>query len=168
MTESEILSNAIQAAQAATAILSLFFAIVSAYVVGLYLFLHKAPLGLRLLTFLLFTISMVALGMLAFNLQYLGEGMHRAWVNLPQKSTGLDVLGPPIIARSLFLDGRAAAFWGRMVYGGRRVPRPRLSDLHLPLAAFALPDALRITGCRHQSSCLLCRLRWSTASLRNG
>jgi hypothetical protein len=111
MTESEILSNAIQAAQAATAILSLFFAIVSAYVVGLYLFLHKAPFGLRLLTFLLFTISMVALGMLAFNLQYLGEGMHRAWVNLPQKSTGLNVLGPPIIARSLFLDGRAAAFW---------------------------------------------------------
>ncbi len=118
MTESEILSNAIQASQAATAILSLFFAIVSAYIVGLYLFLHKAPLGLRLMAFALLTVSMVALGMLALNIQHVGEGMHNAWMKLPQKSTGLDMLGPPIVVQSLFLDGRVASAWTGWILDG--------------------------------------------------
>lgn len=118
MTEAEILANAIQAGQAATAILSLFFAIVSAYIVGLYLFLHKAPFGLRLMAFVLLTISMLAMGALAWNMQYMGEGMHNAWLKLPQKSTGLDVLGPPIVVESIFLDGRMAAAWAGWVLDG--------------------------------------------------
>ncbi len=118
MTEAEILANAIQAGQAATAILSLFFAIVSAYIVGLYLFLHKAPFGLKLMAFCLLSISFGALGALALNLQYLGEGLHNAWLKLPQKSTGLDVLGPPIVVRSLFLDGRVASAWTGWILDG--------------------------------------------------
>jgi hypothetical protein len=118
MTEAEILANAIQGAQAATAIYSLFFAIVSAYIVGLYLFLNKAPSGLRVIAFVLLTVSFAALGGLALNLQHLGEGMHNAWVKLPQKSTGMDVLGPPIIVQSIFLDGRVAAARAAWVLGG--------------------------------------------------
>jgi hypothetical protein len=118
MTEAEILANAIQGAQAATAIYSLFFAIVSAYIVGLYLFLNKAPSGLRLIAFVLLTVSFAVLGGLALNLQHLGEGMHNAWVKLPQKSTGMDVLGPPIIVQSIFLDGRVAAARAAWVLGG--------------------------------------------------
>ncbi|MGA7324664.1 MAG: hypothetical protein WBX25_09330 [Rhodomicrobium sp.] len=118
MTEAEILGSAIQAAQAAAAIFSLFLAIVSAYIVGLYLFLHKAPFGLRFPAFILLTISFAALGALALNMQYLGEGMHTAWLKLPQKATGMDLLGPPIIVRSLFLDGRLAAAWSAWLLGG--------------------------------------------------
>ena len=41
MTEAEILSNAIQAAQATAAIFSLFLTIVSAYIAALYFFLNR-------------------------------------------------------------------------------------------------------------------------------
>ncbi len=118
MTESEILGSAIQAAQASAAIFSLFFAIVSAYIAGLYLFLHRAPFGLRFIAFALVTMSFAVIGALALNMQYLGEGMHSAWLKLPVKSSGMDVLGPPIIVRSLFLDGRVAASWGAWILGG--------------------------------------------------
>jgi hypothetical protein len=118
MTEAEILSNAIQGAQAATAIFSVFFAIVSAYIVGLYLFLNKAPAGLRFIAFVLLTISFAVIGGLALNMQHLGEGMHNAWLKLPQRSTGMDVLGPPIIVQSIFLDGRIAAARAAWVLGG--------------------------------------------------
>jgi hypothetical protein len=118
MTESEILGSALQAAQASAAIFSLFFAIVSAYIAGLYLFLHAAPFSLRFIAFLLLSMSFAVIGGLALNMQYLGEGMHTAWLKLPQKATGMDVLGPPIIVRSLFLDGRVAASWGAWLLGG--------------------------------------------------
>ncbi|MBI4725103.1 MAG: hypothetical protein HY765_09025, partial [Rhodomicrobium sp.] len=64
------------------------------------------------------TISFAVLGALALNMQYVGEGMHTAWLRLPQKSTGMDVLGPPIIVRSLFLDGRVVAAWAAWLLGG--------------------------------------------------
>src|ERR1700722_12128613 len=111
MSESEILQSGIQAAQASAAIFSIFITIVTAYIVGLYLFLNVAPLGLRLIAFFLFSISLLALGALAYNMQYLGEGMHTAWQRLPQHTTGMETLGPPLIVRSVFLDGRIAASW---------------------------------------------------------
>jgi hypothetical protein len=118
MSEAEILSSAIQAAQATAAIFSLFLTIVSAYIAALYFFLCRAPAGLRLTAFALLSIAFAALGALAMNMQYLGEGMHTAWLKLPQKSTGMDVLGPPIMVRSLFLDGRLAAAWAAWLLGG--------------------------------------------------
>ncbi len=117
MTEAEILSNAIQAAQATAAIFSLFLTIVSAYIAALYFFLNRAPC-LRTMAFVLLSIAFVALGALAVNMQYLGEGLHTAWLKLPQKATGMEVLGPPIVVRSLFLDGREAAYWAAWSLGG--------------------------------------------------
>jgi hypothetical protein len=117
MTEAEILSNAIQAAQATAAIFSLFLTIVSAYIAALYFFLCRAPC-LRTMAFALLSIAFVALGALALNMQYLGEGLHTAWLKLPRKATGMDVLGPPIVVRSLFLNGREAASWAAWALGG--------------------------------------------------
>ena len=117
MTESEILSNAIQAAQATAAIFSLFLTIVSAYIAALYFFLCRA-VCLRSMAFVLLSIAFLALGALALNMQYLGEGLHAAWLKLPQKATGMEVLGPPIVVRSLFLDGREAAYWAAWSLGG--------------------------------------------------
>jgi hypothetical protein len=105
MTENEILQNAIQAAQAATSLFGVFLTIVSAYVVGLYLFLNRAGLSLRLFAFFLLSLSLAALALLAWNLQYLGEGMHEAWSRLPEKMTGMDTLGPPLIVRNAFMKG---------------------------------------------------------------
>lgn len=60
---------------------------------------------------------MVTLGSLAYNLQYLGEGMHVAWQQLPNKATGMDSLGPPLLVRWFFLDGRELASLISWVFG---------------------------------------------------
>jgi hypothetical protein len=109
MTEAEILESAIQSAQAGLALFSVLLSVVSGYIVALYLFLNTAPFLVRFIAFGLLTLAMLTLGALAMNLQYLGEGMHTAWQSLPQKATGMETLGPPLIVRSLFLDGREAA-----------------------------------------------------------
>jgi hypothetical protein len=117
MTEAEILNSAIEGAQAALAIFSVFLSIVSAYIVALYWFLGSAPSGLRFIAFLMLSVALVTLGALSYNLQYLGEGMHVAWEALSAKSTGMDSLGPPLIVRSVFLDGREIASWAAWVFG---------------------------------------------------
>jgi hypothetical protein len=118
MTEGEILEGAIQGAQAALALFSVFLSIVSGYIVALYLFLRTAPFLLRFIVFGLLTVALLALAALALNLQYLGEGMHTAWQALPRKTTGMETLGPPLIVRSLFLDGRDVASMASWVLGG--------------------------------------------------
>ncbi len=105
MTEAEILQNAIQAAQAATSLFGVFLTVVSAYIVGLYLFLNRCGVTLRFLAFTLLTLSLLAIAALAWNLQYLGEGMHVAWMALPVKATKMATLGPPAIVQNLFVQG---------------------------------------------------------------
>lgn len=105
MSENEILQNAIQAAQAATSLFSVFLTIVSGYVVVLYLFLNRSGFFIRFIAFGLLSMSFAAVGLLAWNLQYLGEGMHEAWFRLPTKSTGMETLGPPIIVQNAFMQG---------------------------------------------------------------
>ncbi len=121
MTENEILQNAIQAAQAAASLFSVFLSIVSAYIVGLYLFLNRMGFALKFIAFFIFTIGLIAVALLAWNLQYLGEGMHEAWSRLPERSTGMETLGPPFIVRNTFTHGGilvTAAAWllGIIVY----------------------------------------------------
>jgi hypothetical protein len=118
MTEAEILESAIQGAQAALALFSVFLSIVSGYVVMLYLFLNTAPFLLRFIVFCLLSVAMLAVAAMALNLQYLGEGMHTAWQGLPSKVTGMETLGPPLIVRSLFLDGREVASLASWALGG--------------------------------------------------
>lgn len=117
MTESDILQAAVQAAQASAAVFSIFLTIVSAYLAGLYFFINQAPFGLRLIAFFLLSISLVTLGAFAYNLQWLGEGMHTAWQKLPQHMTGMDTLGPPLIVQSVFLDGRVAGSLTAWAFG---------------------------------------------------
>ena len=117
MTESEILSNAIQAAQATAAIFSLFLTIVSAYIAALY-FRPEPRRACARWRSLRREHRIPGAGAMAMNLQYLGEGLHFAWQKLPHKSSGMEVLGPPIVVRSLFLDGREAAAWAAWTMGG--------------------------------------------------
>ena len=118
MTEAEILENAIQGQQAGLAIFSVLLSVVSGYIGALYFFLGTAPWGLRFIAFAIFTFAMITLGALAYNLQYLGEGMHVAWQQVPSKMTGMDSLGPPLLVRSFFLDGRQLASLVSWAFGG--------------------------------------------------
>jgi hypothetical protein len=117
MTEAEILEAAVQAQQAGLAIFSVLLSVVSGYIGALYFFLDTAPWALRLTAFAVLTFAIITLGALADNLQYLGEGMHVAWLQLPRKATGMDSLGPPLLVQSLFLDGRQLASLVAWVFG---------------------------------------------------
>ena len=149
MTEAEILSNAIQAAQATAAIFSLFLTIVSAYIAALYFFLNRAPC-LRSMAFALLSIAFVALGALAVNMQYLGEGLHTAWLKSAAESHRHGVAGAAY-RRALAVPGwPRGRLLGRMGLGRRRLPRAHLPDLPLPLAAAPGADP-RTNPCRHPS-----------------
>jgi hypothetical protein len=122
MSESELLQIAISASTAVLTVFSVFFGIVSGYIVALYLFLSKAPLGLRGLAFLLLSVAFVLLGAMAWNFQYMGEGIHTAWKHLPSRATGMESLGPPLIVRYVFIDSQMLGIWagwfvGVVVYG---------------------------------------------------
>lgn len=121
MTEYELLQISIDAASTLLSIFSLFFGFVSAYVVALYLFLFRAPLALRFLAFLLLTLAFIFIAAMGWNLQYLGEGVHHAWAALKPKATGMETLGPPLIVRTVFVDGQLFTAWvswamGAVVY----------------------------------------------------
>jgi len=82
MSEADIVTNLFTAIQTVLTIFSLFFAIVSGYVVALYLFLARAPLMLRLVAFGLLSAGLVFLGGTAAVVQRMQEGMFAAWRKL--------------------------------------------------------------------------------------
>lgn len=64
---------------------SAFFTIVSAYIAGLYFFLARAPLPLKMLAFFILTMSFLFLGGLAFGISDLIEVVISSWerANIP-------------------------------------------------------------------------------------
>jgi hypothetical protein len=111
MTESELLQTTMDAVGAAMSIFSLFFTIVSAYLVALYWFLHSSPMVMKLLAFLVLSAAFVFIAAVGWNLQYFGQGLSHAWDALQHKTTGMQTLGPPFVVRSVFLDGRIIVSW---------------------------------------------------------
>jgi hypothetical protein len=111
VSETEILQITVSLAETLLTVFSVFFGIVSAYVVALYLFLHEAPLILRTLAFFLLTMAFVVIAAMGWHMQYLSEGIHVAWTALQAKSTGMESLGPPFISRTLLVDGRVFTAW---------------------------------------------------------
>ena len=118
MTESELLQVSLSAAGTLLSIFSLFFGFISAYVVALYLFLHRAPLALKFLAFLLVTLAFIFIAAMGWNLQYIGEGIHHAWAGLDHRATGLANLGPPLIVRTIFIDSHELTGWVAWGMGG--------------------------------------------------
>jgi hypothetical protein len=111
MTESDLLQVSLNAAGTLLNIFSLFFAIVSAYVVVLYLFLYKAPNTLKFSAFLLLSLAFIFIAAMSWNLQYIGEGIHHAWGALSKRATGMTTLGPPLIVRTFFVDSQVLTAW---------------------------------------------------------
>jgi hypothetical protein len=111
ITENELLQIAVAASATLLNIFSLFFTLVSAYVVALYWFLFKAPRTLKFVAFFILTLAFVFIAAMGWNLQYLGEGIHHAWAGLAHKATGMESLGPPLIVRTVFIDGQHLTAW---------------------------------------------------------
>ena len=72
-------------------VVSVSFGMISAYIVGLWLFLKDAPLALRLIAFSLLTFGLMFMGMLAWGLHELFLGTQRAWNKLPASVTEIRV-----------------------------------------------------------------------------
>ena len=93
MSEGEILSIRNELTGLVISVVSVSFGMISAYIVGLWLFLKNAPLILRLLAFLLMSCGLAFMGVLTGGLNALLLGTERAWSKLGTTSVGIPSLG---------------------------------------------------------------------------
>lgn len=91
MTESEILVAWGGLTGLVVSIVSVGFGMVSAYIVGLWLFLKEAPIALRLTAFLMLSCGMTFMAILAWGLHELFVGTDRAWAKLETTTTDIPV-----------------------------------------------------------------------------
>lgn len=96
MSEGEIVQGIFTAMQTVLTIFSMFFAIVSGYVVALYLFLARAPIGLRLVAFTLLSVGLVFLGGTAAVVARMQDGMFTAWTKLGSPYVAVTDLRNPL------------------------------------------------------------------------
>jgi hypothetical protein len=96
MSEAEIVQAFLGSSQMVIGLFSMFFTMVSAYIAGLYFFLNRAPLALRVLAFALLSIGLVFLGAAAAIQQLLQNGLAAAWVKLPSPIFSIAALNDPL------------------------------------------------------------------------
>ena len=96
MSEAEIVQAFLGSSQMVIGLFSMFFTMVSAYIAGLYFFLNRAPLALRVLAFALLSIGFVFLGAAAAIQQLLQDGLAAAWVKLPSPIFSIAALNNPL------------------------------------------------------------------------
>lgn len=97
MSEAEIYQGLFTAISAVLNIFSMFFAIVSGYVVALYLFLARAPLMLRAVAFGLLSVGLVFLGGTAAVIQRMQDGLFVAWKRLGSPIVDVADLRNPLV-----------------------------------------------------------------------
>lgn len=93
MTEAEILSVRNDLTALVVSVASVSFSMITAYIVGLWLFLKNSPLTLRLLAFLLLTCGLGFMGALTIGLHELLLGTERAWSKLAGTATEIPGFG---------------------------------------------------------------------------
>jgi len=88
MTEANIIELRLLAAGFIMSLFSVFFGVVSAYIAGLYFFLHKATLSLRLMAFFVLTMGFLFLGGMAVSISDIIEVLITTWdkMNIPLSS----------------------------------------------------------------------------------
>ncbi|MGD9845960.1 MAG: hypothetical protein AB7U47_11300 [Variibacter sp.] len=118
MSESEILSIHYELTALIISVVSVSFGMISAYIVGLWLFLKQAPFPLRLLAFLLLSCALAFMGVLTGGLNVHLLGSARAWSKLGATSTGITSLGSerPDILQGLSIYELAAGL-GFLAFG---------------------------------------------------
>jgi hypothetical protein len=93
MTEADILSIRNELTALVVSVFSVGFAIISGYIVGLWLFLRSAPMSLRLLAFILLSCGLGFLGSLTIGLHELMLGTERAWSKLATTASEIPGFG---------------------------------------------------------------------------
>lgn len=93
MTEAEILQTRNDLTTILVSVVSVSFAMISAYIVALWAFLKTAPLTLRIVAFSLLSCGLAFLGGVALGVHHLLEGTERAWRKLESNSVGLGGFG---------------------------------------------------------------------------
>jgi hypothetical protein len=93
MTEAEILAVRIGLTGLIISVVSVSFGMISAYIAGLWLFLRRAPLLLRALTFALLSFGLLFMGVLTWGLHEMLLGSDRAWAKLGANTVDIATFG---------------------------------------------------------------------------
>ena len=118
VTEGQLLELSIASIGNILHVLSVAFGLIFAYIGGLYFFLNRAPLALRLIAFGLLSIGLAFIGVVTLGIHGILIGMDGAWRDLPITATGVVSLGgerPPILGGVSFYEAGVAL--GFAVFG---------------------------------------------------
>jgi hypothetical protein len=97
MSEAEVMQGMFSSIQVVISLFSTFFAIISAYIAGLFFFLNRAPVALKLLAFFLLSIGLVFLAGAAVTQQRLQTGLLSAWGRMSSRAIAIeDILRNPL------------------------------------------------------------------------
>jgi hypothetical protein len=96
MSEAELVQSLLGSIQVVIGVFSMFFAMTSAYIAGLYFFLNRAPLSLKVLAYFLLSIGLLFLGGSAVIQQRLQENLFAAWSKVPNAVVTVEALRNPI------------------------------------------------------------------------
>jgi len=95
MSEAEVMQGLFSSIQVIISLFSMFFAMVSAYIAGLYFFLNRAPVALKFIAFGLLSIGLVFLGGAAAGQQRMQEGLFAAWGRVSSPLIAIEMLRNP-------------------------------------------------------------------------
>jgi hypothetical protein len=116
MTEADILSVRNELTDIVVSVVSVSFGMVSAYIVGLWLFLRRAPLILRALSFVVFSFGLAFMGALTIGIHELLLGTERAWGKLGRTATEIPGFGSAPIEPLGLTQYEAAAGLGALAF----------------------------------------------------
>lgn len=123
MNEAEITSQIVQMMDLTLAGVSVFFSIVSAYIVALYYFLRHAPQGLKLTAFIFFTLTFVFLGVFAANCFSHAASLQAALIELGEvtelSAVGRKAVESGLVGRGVLDQSIRIISWAGMalIYG---------------------------------------------------
>lgn len=101
MTEADILALSFAGNEAVADLFSIFFTIVSAYLAGLYFFIGRAPLFVKVMAFALLTFGFLFIGQSMAGIEMRILGLVTAWEALPQTASGIAHLTNPALPAPL-------------------------------------------------------------------
>ena len=96
MTQSELLQGLLTSIEVVMSLYSMFFAMTSAYIAGLYFFLNRAPLALKALAYLLLSIGLAFLGGSATVQQKIQLGLQATWAKQKGPFITVEALRNPL------------------------------------------------------------------------
>src|SRR5262249_48045623 len=97
MSEAEMMQGMFASIQIVISLFSTFFAIISAYIAGLFFFLNRAPVPMKFLAFFLLSVGLVFLGGAAITQQRLQVGLLTTWGKMSSPAIAIDgVLRNPL------------------------------------------------------------------------